>query len=484
MRIILISILIFSVLISFSQKVEKKNYQLLTYGERGQIKMLYDRRQRPQSVFLNGKVYLVFNAGAEKDASGPSKTTPMIVTYNPKAQEFSEIVTLGKASKDHHYGPVVWVDLNNYLHVLSGCHKTAGTHLISKNPNEIGSSIEDWNVASEIAPSISYPTFYRITGDKELIYYRTAGHISSWTYRLSDDDGKTWTEPENDVTDLDSKGRFEWSAYQSKLPGKDGRFLHIVFTAYDDNREDDPERFYNPRYKKAVSNEWKYNLYYIKVDLQTQEVTNFDGEKMISPIDLDYANENCRIWDTEGRGAGVPPDIVIDENGNPAFLHVLSEENTETHNYYFVQNVNGKWKKTIVAPSNHQWNSCHIQLDKNGIYHAYLVVGEGYIDTEWIEGKGKGEKFKKDKTNYLQTGGYMDKHGGGRIEEWISSDKGNTWEMLQNLTPNSEKYPGWKFNNIQPVTNPDGSIVEGMILFYGWPHKDDPKAKAFMLHEK
>ena len=44
-------------------------------------------------------------------------------------------------------------------------------------------------------------------------------------------------------------------------------------------------------------------------------------------------------------------------------------------------------------------------------------------------------------------------------------------------------YPGWKFNNIQPVTRPDGSIVDGMLLFYGWKDKDAPEARAFLLHE-
>jgi len=78
----------------------------------------------------------------------------------------------------------------------------------------------------------------------------------------------------------------------------------------------------------------------------------------------------------------------------------------------------------------------------------------------------------------------MDKHGGGRIEEWVSADKGNTWFFLQDLTPDNTKHTGWKFNNVQPVTHPDGSVVEGMILFYGWKHKDDPEAKAFLLHEK
>jgi hypothetical protein len=478
--------IICSVLItSFSivQKVEKSNYEILPFAEGGQIKMLYDRRQRPQSVFLNGKVHIVFNAGGEKGATGKSKTKPMVITYNPDTRKFSDIVTLGPAKSDHHYGPVIWTDENDYLHVLYGCHKTPGTHLISKKAGDIGTSLGSWKAGPEIAPSISYPTLYRIHENAALIYYRTAGHISSWTYRLSVDNGLTWTVPGKDVTDLDSKGRFEWSSYQSKLPSKDGHYLHIVFTAYDDNRQGDSVRYYNAKYDKAVSNEWKYNLYYVKVDLQSHEVTNFEGETMNLPIDLDQANSTCRIWDTGGRGAGVPPDIVIDENGDPAFLHVLSEETTEDHNYYFVRRANGRWEKTVITPSNHQWNSCHISLDENGIYHAYVVVGDVYVDTEWVEGKSEGDKFEKGKSNYLKTGGYMDKHGGGRIEEWISSDNGNTWIFSRDLTPDASKYPDWKFNNIQPVTNQDGSIVEGLLLFYGWKDKDAPKAKAFILHE-
>ena len=38
---------------------------VIPFGKDGQIKMLYDRRQRPQSVFLNGKVHIVFNADSE-----------------------------------------------------------------------------------------------------------------------------------------------------------------------------------------------------------------------------------------------------------------------------------------------------------------------------------------------------------------------------------------------------------------------------------
>jgi len=77
----------------------------------------------------------------------------------------------------------------------------------------------------------------------------------------------------------------------------------------------------------------------------------------------------------------------------------------------------------------------------------------------------------------------MDKHGGGRIEQWTSADKGNSWTKARDLTPDRSKYPGWRYNNIQPVTRSDGSVVEGMLLFYGWKDRNAPAAQAFLLHD-
>ncbi len=433
------------------------------FGYGGQIKMLYDRRQRPQAVYLHDKVHVVFNGGGEAGASAKAKTRPMAVTYDPRTRTFSDVVTLGRGSSDHHKGPVIWADEDDRLHVLYGCHRTPGTHLVSEQPDTIGRDRDAWKEAPEIAPGISYPTFHRVLGDRQLVYYRTGGHTSSWTYRISADSGQTWVGPSRDVTDMDLKGRIDWSSYQTTLPSRDGRFLDVAFMSYDDVKTNgaDPQRFHNPRYDQPVPNEWKYNLYYVKIDLETHAVTNFEGEPMEAPIDIDQADARCGIWDTQWRGAGVPPTIALDENGAPAFLHVLSEDTLTEHRYYYVRREGGKWKQTPITRSNHQWNSCHLTRDDNGTLHAYLIVGDGYLDS----------------------GGYMDKHGGGAIEEWTSSDKGNTWRKCRDLTPDQSEYPGWRFNNIQPVTRPDGSIVDGMLLFYGWKDKDAPEARAFLLHE-
>jgi hypothetical protein len=433
--------------------------QILPFGESGKFKMLYDCRQRPQSVCLKNRIYIVYNGNAEAGKKGKAKAYPMLITYDPQSRSFSKPLRLGPSSSDHHDSPIIWADEDDYLHVLYGCHKTPGTHLISRRPARTGSSRTTWRRAPWIAPKLSYSTAFRIHGNRELIYYRTDGHTSSWTYRISEDNGRTWTGPERDVTDLDIKGRLDWSSYQCTLPGKDGKYLHVVYTDYDDNKSNDPERFFNPRYDRAVSNEWKYNLSYVKIDLETHVVRNADGDVLKTPIDIDYSKANCRIWDTEFRGAGIPPVISLDEDGEPTFLHVLSEDNLESHRYYYVRREKGKWVQSPVCKSNHQWNSCYLARDSNGILHAYVIVGEGYL-----------------------AGGAMDKHGGGSIEEWVSGDKGKSWKKRRDLTPDRKHYPGWRFNNIQPVTRPDGAAVEGMLLFYGWKDTDAPKAKAFLLH--
>jgi hypothetical protein len=182
---------------------------------------------------------------------------------------------------------------------------------------------------------------------------------------------------------------------------------------------------------------------------------------MKTPLDIETVRDKCRIWDTGWRGAGVPPALCLDENGDPSALHVLSEDDLETHNYYYVRKVDGEWRQTRITASNHQWNSGYLKRDANGKLHAYLIVGDKYQDKSGV--------------NYT--------HGGGRIEHWVSSDKGSSWALHRDITPDSGQYPGWAFNNVQPVVRPDGSAVDGMLVFYGWLDGTKPDGVAFLLDE-
>jgi hypothetical protein len=436
----------------------------MAFATGGSKKMLYDVRQRPQALSWNGKVYIGYKGGGTVANENPRNVAPTyasLVRYDPQSRTFTKPITFGKQTSDHHDCPVLWVDADEHLHFLYKCHNEPGIHLVCKQPGGMGSSESDWAVLPDIAPMVSYPTLFALPDGRHLVYYRTGGHSSSWSYRITADNGKTWTGPENDVTNLDIYNHPEWSSYQAKILSPDKKTLYIVFTDYDDVKSNDPQRLYNPKYDMPVSNEWKYNLSLLKIDLDTYAVLNDAGETMKTPVDIETARAKCQIWDTEWRGAGVPPALCLDENGEPSVLHVLSEENLETHNYYYVRKVDGAWVKTRITTSNHQWNSGYLKREDNGKLHAYLITGEGYQDKKGV--------------NYT--------HGGGRIEHWESMDKGNTWKLHRDITPDAAEYPGWAFNNVQPVVRPDGSAVDGMLIFYGWLDSSKPDGVAFLLDE-
>ena len=99
--------------------------------------------------------------------------------------------------------------------------------------------------------------------------------------------------------------------------------------------------------------------------------------------------------------------------------------------------------------------------ESDGTLRAWLITGDGYLDT----------------------GGYMDKHGGAHVQQWSSTDQGATWALTQHVT-SEKRFPGWRFNNVQPVTNRYGATEPGMLLFYGWQDPNAAAGRAFLVHDR
>ena len=119
----------------------------LEFGNNGKRNMLYDARQRPQSVLLHGRLYVVYNGDASATKNGKGNAYPMFISYDLQSRKFSEPMRIGPKSTDHHYSPIIWADEGDYLHVLHGCHLTPGTHLISSKSVTAGVIDFTWKEA-------------------------------------------------------------------------------------------------------------------------------------------------------------------------------------------------------------------------------------------------------------------------------------------------------------------------------------------------
>ena len=67
---------------------------ITAFAHGGKFKMLYDCRQRPQSVLLKGRLFIVYNGDAEPSKSGKGSAYPMLISYHAESRTFSNPVRL------------------------------------------------------------------------------------------------------------------------------------------------------------------------------------------------------------------------------------------------------------------------------------------------------------------------------------------------------------------------------------------------------
>ena len=83
-------IFVATILIAFQLNAQStliSNYTVYSFGEGGNLKMLYDRRQRPQAIKEGNEIYLVYNGHRVNNDEKPSRKERSI---NAKIKEDEE----------------------------------------------------------------------------------------------------------------------------------------------------------------------------------------------------------------------------------------------------------------------------------------------------------------------------------------------------------------------------------------------------------
>lgn len=415
------------------------------FAGNGGLKMLYDNRMYPQAVAVGDSAHIVWRG---KDGF------PYLASYHLENRTFTkprmlldgflDKIKKRKYERDHHYAPVIWSDQNEFLHVLFGCHNSAGIHLISEKPGSTGC----WVRGPSFDKSVSYPKIHRIHGNRTLIYFRHTGHLGHWQYRVSNDGGRNWNTPPQPVVDLNAapqegKHAAHAGSYNTTAVSTDGKRLHVAFIW----KVEDP--VFNRRYNRILGDhEQRYNLYYLWIDLESGQAFNVQGDEINLPIRKKVADEQCLVWDTQERVAAVGPSIALDAKDRPHLLLPVSDKTPHTGSFHLVCYENGAWRKTPITETLHPFNASHLEIE-NGVLRAFMITGSGesIIEKE------------------------MDEYGWGRrVEQWESRDRGRNWTLRQNLTPASSQ----KFQSIQFISKDMKSAMRDVVLFYGWNGHDKP----------
>ncbi len=89
----------------------------------------------------------------------------------------------------------------------------------------------------------------------------------------------------------------------------------------------------------------RYNLYYLAVDLQSGDVTNYLGDKLTTPVIKSTADNHAKILDSDERLFSVPPSVHFDESGQPQFLGVISAESPDSGWFTHIRLEDNEWRE-------------------------------------------------------------------------------------------------------------------------------------------
>jgi hypothetical protein len=314
----------------------------------------------------------------------------MIGEYDHQTGTVSKptIVYDKKGVNDPHDNPSLMIGDDGHIWVfVSGRGRTRpGFKFRSKNPFDIN----EFEMVTE--EEMTYPQPWNT--DKGYLHLFTKYTGVRQLYFESSSDGVNWTDDKLlaaiPVKEGEKSGHYQISAYFEN--GKVGTFFNRHPDGNVDKRTD---------------------LYYVETSDLGETWTNVQGTQLQIPL---LQRENpARVIDYQSQAKNVyMKDMGFDSNGNPTCLYIRSnghEPGPKSAPYeWCITKWDGKqWHTTVITESDHNYDM------------GSLYISEG----EW--------KVVAPTATSPQKWGV-----GGELEVWQSTNKGESWEKIRELTKNSQ----------------------------------------------
>lgn len=316
-------------------------------------------------------------------AFGNRENAPVVCFYDHAERRFAPAVRVGSnPNMDAHRNPHLVIDEEGLLYIFYGSHCTDTVAVRSARPYDI----EAWVDLGLVASRSSYPQPWQVREDEIIVLYRGGGtHDATEAIVRSTDGGATWGEPSHFIATPPKNGCYGVSVAAA---GPFPRRLHFVWS--------------------VTRGDWwqRYHVYYAWSDDGGETWKRTDGE----PYDVPITEETSDIIfesDVPDRGVWLK-DIQVAPDGSPCALFVDGHTLNYECAWRFGRLRDGQWRFSQIATSDHMYDCGALVLLAEDDFRLYgpTTVSQPYED-------------------------------GGEIEEWRSTDGGETWENTRHLTSGS-----------------------------------------------
>ncbi len=352
----------------------------------------YTDRHRPMAVYAPSqkKTYFVF---------GSSDGYAEIGYYDHVTKKFSNPVEVGLLHKksenseiiDAHRNPSILINSDGYIFVFYGSHGTTMYTRRSLYPYDISSWIDRASI-----PAHTYPQSWELKKGEVIHFYR--GPDYNGFYRISKDGISSWG---NAVKFIDFG-----------VPG--ARWAYVMTVAE------------NTEFPRTIHATWtiregpgrpRKNVYYARSEDGGVTWMKSNGTKYQLPINEQSAQKILNSGNDQVQSS----DLQVDSFGNVYALYTQGYENGCTWKVLKLDRSTNKWHISEVGAA------CDHQFDIGS-----MVIRSPY-----------------DIRLYLPSVPTQPNNDGGDVEEWVSTNGGQSWRKRSNLTTNSQ----YSHNFIRTVYN-------------------------------
>lgn len=356
----------------------------------------YPYQHNPIAIYRKevDKTFFVYGGTTARSSRDKQELLHMVSFYDHKTGQLPRPrILLNKHTEDAHDNPTLQMDDQGYLWIFSSSHGTSRSSYIHRSKQPY--SIDEFQLVEET--NFSYTQPWHVPGGGFLFLHTRYGggksignNAARGLFWMTSTDGFKWEKPQ-------MLAGIEMGDYQ--ISWRSGK---RVATAFD----------FHPR---PVGLNARANIYYLETDDMGRTWRNVRGDVMKLPFA--QTNNPALVYDSRAEKSLVYlKDLNFDAQGHPAILFSTSKG-------YEPGPANGPREWQTARWTGKEWLRRPLTTSGNNYDHGSL----------YIEPDGTWRVIGATET------GPQAYNPGGEIALWTSSDQGQTWKKVKQLTRNSPR---------------------------------------------